>query len=82
MYHAPVSAELAPQELSPAEMPEDDAGYEGTSPIEDAQVQDRQAETAAYFAPFFATAGVAAALLAARRCTGTSMSASSPAGWP
>ena len=65
MYHAPVSAELAPQELSPEEMPEDDAGYEGASPIEDAQVQDRQAETAAHFAPFFATAGVAAALLAA-----------------
>jgi PAS domain-containing protein len=65
MYHAPVSADLAPQELSPAEMPEEDAGYEGGSPLEALQLQDRQAEVAAHFAPFFAMAGIGSALIAA-----------------
>ena len=64
MYHAPVSADLAPQELSPAEIPEEDVGYEGGA-LEGPQIQDGQAEAAGHFAPYYALASVGSAFIAA-----------------
>jgi diguanylate cyclase (GGDEF)-like protein/PAS domain S-box-containing protein len=71
MYHAPVSADPAPQEISTAEMPDGEVGYDSVGVVEGSQVQDRQAEAAAHFAPFYALASVGSALIAAWAMFGT-----------
>src|SRR3712207_65886 len=63
MYHAPVSADLAPHELSPAEMPEGDVGYEGDSTLDPSPIKDGQAEAAGHFASFYALANIGSALI-------------------
>jgi diguanylate cyclase (GGDEF)-like protein/PAS domain S-box-containing protein len=65
MYHAPVSADPAAQDFSPAEIPDDDAAYDGVANFEESSVRDLQAEVAAHFAPLLALTGIGAALLAA-----------------
>jgi diguanylate cyclase (GGDEF)-like protein/PAS domain S-box-containing protein len=66
MYHAPVSADSAPEEITPAEMPEQDVGNDGSiSRQREADVQNGQAEVSALFAPYFAIAGAGSAALAA-----------------
>jgi diguanylate cyclase (GGDEF)-like protein/PAS domain S-box-containing protein len=63
MYHAPVSADDAPQDALVVDLPE--ASYEGTnSRLSEAHLQNGQIEVAALFAPYFAAAGAGAALLA------------------
>ncbi len=65
MYHAPVSADPPPEEVSPVEIPEQDVGHDGASArLREADVQNGQAEVSALFAPFFALAGAGSALLA------------------
>ena len=66
MSHPPVSADAAPagdaeNEMPEAELPCDD----GNDRLREAHLKNGQAETTALFAPYFALAGLSAALLVA-----------------
>jgi diguanylate cyclase (GGDEF)-like protein/PAS domain S-box-containing protein len=66
MYHAPVSADQAPHEVQPAEMPDEAPDYDvGSERLRDAHVQNGQSEVSGLFAPYFAFAGTGTALIAA-----------------
>jgi diguanylate cyclase (GGDEF)-like protein/PAS domain S-box-containing protein len=64
MYHAPVSADDPPQETLPVELPDEASDDAANNRLREAHLQNGQIEVAALFAPYFAFAGVGAALLA------------------
>ncbi|HEV2746942.1 MAG TPA: EAL domain-containing protein [Allosphingosinicella sp.] len=66
MYQAPVSVDAAPDEAIPVEMPDTELPYDdGNHRLREAHLQNGQAETTALFAPYFALAGISAAVLVA-----------------
>jgi diguanylate cyclase (GGDEF)-like protein/PAS domain S-box-containing protein len=64
MYHAPVSADDPPQETLPVELPDEASDDAANSRLREAHLHNGQIQVAALFAPYFAFAGVGAALLA------------------
>ena len=66
MHNAPVSAESAVTESPLADAPEAELPYDdGNERLRQAHLHNGQAETTALFAPYFALAGIGAALLVA-----------------
>lgn len=66
MYNAPVSADVVSSESAPPEMPDAELPYdEGNERLRRAHLHNAQTKTTALFAPYFAVAGVGAALLVA-----------------
>jgi diguanylate cyclase (GGDEF)-like protein/PAS domain S-box-containing protein len=66
MYHAPVPADAAPGQGGPPEGPEAELLYDDGNPrLREAHLHNEQAEATALFAPYFALAGIGAALLVA-----------------
>ncbi|MDB5697623.1 MAG: hypothetical protein JWN69_427 [Alphaproteobacteria bacterium] len=65
MYHAPVSANSAPEGV-PVEIREDETGHEvGNQELRDEHLRNAQAEARALFAPYLAIASVATTVLVA-----------------